>query len=115
MANDGQKDQIRDNAPARSGRLIDLDVEGDNRNTETRDQSHGVKEASQEGDAPKTTDRSNEDDLQVWKDRYLRRNEDPSRRDAKTGGMSAPKKITFKYRRTHNHGFQILDPGSEKT
>ena len=102
MANDGQKDQIRDNAPVGSGRPIDLDVEGDDRNTETRDQSHGVKDAGQKGDAPKTTDRSgyyNEDDLQVWKDRYLRRNEDPSRRDAKTGGMSAPKEITFKYRR----------------
>ncbi|CAL5389516.1 unnamed protein product [Camellia sinensis] len=56
-----------DNAPAGSGRPIDLDVEGDNSNTDTRDQSHGVKEAGQEGDAPKTTDRSgyhNEDDLQ---------------------------------------------------
>ena len=104
MANDGQKDQIRDNAPAGSRRPIDLDVEGDNSNTETRDQSHGVKDAGQEGDAPKTTARSgyyNEDDLQVWKDRYLRMNEDPSRRDAKTGGMSAPNEITFKYRRTH--------------
>ncbi|KAL7201426.1 hypothetical protein ACSBR1_033178 [Camellia fascicularis] len=68
MANDGQKDQIGDNAPAGSGRPIDLDVEGDNRNTETRDQSHGGKDASQEGDTPETTDRSgyyNEDDLQV--------------------------------------------------
>ncbi|KAL7212992.1 hypothetical protein ACSBR2_015653 [Camellia fascicularis] len=66
MANDGQKDQIGDNAPAESGRPINLDVEGNNRNTETRDQSHGVKNASQEGDAPKTIDRSgyyNEDDL----------------------------------------------------
>ncbi|KAF5930884.1 hypothetical protein HYC85_031757 [Camellia sinensis] len=63
--------------------------EGDDRNTETRDQSHGVKDAGQESNAPKTTDRSgyyNKDDLQVWKDRYLRGNEDPSRRDAKTGG-----------------------------
>ncbi|KAL7184007.1 hypothetical protein ACSBR2_026224 [Camellia fascicularis] len=97
-----QKDQIGDNAPAGSGRPINLDVEGDDRNTETRDQSYGVKDAGQEGNAPKTTDRSgyyNEDDLQVWKDRYLRRNEDSSRRDAKTRGMSAPKEITFKYRR----------------
>ena len=69
-------------------RSINLYVEGDNRNTETLDQSHGVKDAGQEGDAPKTTDRSgyyNEDDLQEWKNRYLRRNEDPSRRDGKTG------------------------------
>ncbi|KAL7176233.1 hypothetical protein ACSBR2_029730 [Camellia fascicularis] len=124
MANDKQKDQIGDNAPTGSGRPINLDVEGDDRNTETRDQSHGVKDACQEGDAPKTIDRNgyyNEDDFQVWKDRYLRRHEDPSRRDAKTedpprrdaktedpsrrdaktGGMSAPKEITFKYRRTH--------------
>ena len=104
MANDGQKDLIRDNAPAGSGRPIDLNVEGDDRNTETHNQSHGVKDAGQEGDAPKTTDRSgyyNEDELQVWKDRYLRRNEDPSKRNGKTGGMSAPNEITFKYRRTH--------------
>ena len=101
MANDEQKDQTGDNAPTGNGRSINLDVEGDNHNTETRDQSHGVKDAGQEGDAPKTTDRSNEDDLQVWKDRYLRKNEDPSRRDAKTRGMSVPKEITFKYSRTH--------------
>ncbi|KAF5933150.1 hypothetical protein HYC85_029321 [Camellia sinensis] len=86
MANDEQKDQIRDNAPTGSRRPIDLDVERDNSNTETRDQSHTVKEAGQEGDAPKTTDRSNEDDLLVWKDRYLRRDEDPSRSDAKNRG-----------------------------
>ncbi|KAL7206882.1 hypothetical protein ACSBR2_019561 [Camellia fascicularis] len=55
MANDRQKDQIGDNAPAGSGRPINLDVERDDRNTETRDQSHGVKDAGQEGDAPKTT------------------------------------------------------------
>ncbi|KAF5945642.1 hypothetical protein HYC85_015870 [Camellia sinensis] len=81
-----------------------LDDEDDNCNTETRDQSHGVKDAGQKGDAPKTTDRSgyyNEDDLQVWKDRYLRRNEDPSRRDVKTGGMSVPKEITFKLQKWH--------------
>ncbi|KAL7204214.1 hypothetical protein ACSBR2_017309 [Camellia fascicularis] len=103
MANDGQKDQIEDNTPAGSGRPINLDVERDDRNTETRDQGHGVKDANQEDDAPKITDRSgyyNEDDLQVWMDKYLQKNEDPSRRDAKTGGMSAPKEITFKYRRT---------------
>ena len=45
MANDEQKDQIGDNAPTGSGRSINLDVEGDNRNTESRDQSHGVKDA----------------------------------------------------------------------
>ena len=102
MANDGQKDQIEDNAPAGSESPINLNVERDNHNTETRDQSHGVKDAGQEGEAPKITDRSgyyNEDDLQVWKDRYLRRNEDPSIRDAKTGGMSAPKETAFKNRR----------------
>ena len=104
MANDGQKDQIGDTAPAGSRRPINLDVEGATRNIETRDQSHGVKDAGQKGDALKPTDRSgyyNKDDLQVWKDKYLRRNEDPSRRDAKRGRMSAPKEITFKYRRTH--------------
>ena len=56
-----------------------LTFEGDNHNTETRDQSHGVKDVGQKGDAPKATDRSgyyNEDDLQVWKDRCLRRDEE---------------------------------------
>ncbi|KAL7170633.1 hypothetical protein ACSBR2_035502 [Camellia fascicularis] len=99
MANDGQKDQIGDNTPAGSGRPIDLDVEGDDRNTETRDQSHKVKDTGQEGDAPKAKDRNryyNEDDLQVWKDGHLWRNEDPSRRDAKTGSMNALKEKTFK-------------------
>ena len=63
-----------------------------------------MKDAGQEGNAHKPTDRNgyySEAALQVWKDRYLRKNEDPSRRDAKTEGMSAPKEITFKYRRTH--------------
>ncbi|THG12995.1 hypothetical protein TEA_006976 [Camellia sinensis var. sinensis] len=50
MANDGQKDQTGDNGPAGNGRSINLDVEGDNRNTETHDQSHGVKDAGQEED-----------------------------------------------------------------
>ncbi|KAF5931916.1 hypothetical protein HYC85_028087 [Camellia sinensis] len=36
-----QLDQIRNNAPTGSGRPIDLDIEGDDRNTETRNQSHG--------------------------------------------------------------------------
>ncbi|KAF5934467.1 hypothetical protein HYC85_030638 [Camellia sinensis] len=42
MANDGQKDQTGDNALAENRRSINLDVEGDNSNTETRDQSHGI-------------------------------------------------------------------------
>ncbi|KAL7256381.1 hypothetical protein ACSBR1_010327 [Camellia fascicularis] len=103
MANDGQKEKVGDDTPTGSKKHIDLDVEEDNCNEEARDKNHGGKDVGQESGVSKKTDRSgyyNKDDLQVWKDRYLRRNEDPSRRDAKTGGMSAPKEITFKYRRT---------------
>ena len=89
MAITVQDQRIRNNEFSKDGECVDI---------------NGVKDAGQEGDAPKTTGRSgynNEDDLHVWKDRYLRRNEDHSRRDAKTGGMSAPKEITFKYRKAH--------------
>ncbi|GMP30781.1 hypothetical protein CsSME_00005291 [Camellia sinensis var. sinensis] len=58
---------------------IDLDVERDNHNTETRGQGHGEKDVGQENDASKRTDQSkyyNEDNLQVWKDRCLRRDEE---------------------------------------
>ncbi|KAL7180401.1 hypothetical protein ACSBR1_043574 [Camellia fascicularis] len=79
MASDGQKEKIGDDTPAGSGRPIDLDIEGDNRNTETRDQNHRVKDVGQEDNVPKKTDQSryySEDNLQVWKDRCLRRDEE---------------------------------------
>ena len=74
MASNGQRENIGGNTPAGSGRPIDLDVEGDNHNTETRDQNHSKKDASQDGDVPKKPDQSgyyNEGDFQVWKDRCL--------------------------------------------
>ncbi|KAL7214241.1 hypothetical protein ACSBR1_026620 [Camellia fascicularis] len=76
MASDRQKDKIGDDTPAGSGRPIDLDVEGDNRNTETRDQNHGVKDVGQEGNVPDQSRYYNEDNLQVWRDRCLRRDEE---------------------------------------
>ncbi|KAL7214537.1 hypothetical protein ACSBR1_026864 [Camellia fascicularis] len=79
MANDGQKKKIGDDTPTRSGKPVDLVVEEDNCNKETHDKNHGGKDIGQEGDVPKETDRNgyyNEDDLQVWKDRCLRRDEE---------------------------------------
>ena len=79
MASNEQKEKIGDDTPAGSGRPIDLDVTGDEYNAETRDQNHGVKDVGQTSDAPKKPDRSgyyNENDLQAWKDRCLRRDEE---------------------------------------
>ncbi|KAL7197177.1 hypothetical protein ACSBR1_037074 [Camellia fascicularis] len=76
MANDGQKEKVGDDTPAESEKHIDLDVEKDNYNEETHDKNHGGKNVGQEGGIPKKSDRSgyyNKDDLQVWKDRCLRR------------------------------------------
>ncbi|KAL7214239.1 hypothetical protein ACSBR1_026618 [Camellia fascicularis] len=103
MASNGQKEKVGDDTLTGNDAPIDLDIEGDNHNTETYEQGQGERNIGQTGDATRKPDQGryyNEDDLQVWKDRYLRRNEDPSRRDANTGGISAPKEITFKYRRT---------------
>ena len=47
MASNGQKEKIRDDTPAGSGRPIDLDVTGDEYNAETRDQNTGVKDVGQ--------------------------------------------------------------------
>ncbi|KAL7162708.1 hypothetical protein ACSBR2_043067 [Camellia fascicularis] len=67
MANDGQKEKVRNDTPIESGKHIDLDVEEDNCNEETRDKNHGGKNVGQEGGVPKKSDRSgyyNEDNLQ---------------------------------------------------
>ncbi|KAL7164915.1 hypothetical protein ACSBR2_040749 [Camellia fascicularis] len=79
MASNGQKEKIGDDALTGNGRPIDPDVEGNNHNEETRDQNHGEKDISQTGDTPKNADQGryyNEDNLQVWKDRCLRRDEE---------------------------------------
>ena len=54
MASGGQKEKIEDDTPAGSGRPIELDVEGDNRNTETRNQNHSKKDVGQDGDVSKS-------------------------------------------------------------
>ncbi|KAL7245061.1 hypothetical protein ACSBR2_000408 [Camellia fascicularis] len=57
MANDGQKEKIEDDIPIGSGKHFDPN----------------------EGDVPKKLDRGgyyNEDNLQVWKDRCLRKDEE---------------------------------------
>ncbi|KAL7206933.1 hypothetical protein ACSBR2_019605 [Camellia fascicularis] len=79
MASKEQKNKIMGDVPTGSGRPIDLDVEGDNHNEETRDQNHGKKDISQTGDTPKNANQGryyNEDNLQIWKDRFLRRDEE---------------------------------------
>ena len=79
MASDAQNEKVGDDAPAGSGRPIDLDVEGDNHNEEARSQGHGGKDVVQEGDTSKKTDQDryyNEDNLQVWRDRCLQRDEE---------------------------------------
>ncbi|GMQ10446.1 hypothetical protein CsSME_00053440 [Camellia sinensis var. sinensis] len=44
MANDGQKEKVGDDTPTESGKHIDLDVEEDNCNEETRDKNHRGKD-----------------------------------------------------------------------
>ncbi|KAL7175909.1 hypothetical protein ACSBR2_029476 [Camellia fascicularis] len=79
MANDGQKEKVGDDTLTQSGKHIDLNVEEDNYNEETCDKNYGGKNVGQEGNVPKKSNRSgyyNEDDLQVWKDRCLRRDDE---------------------------------------
>ncbi|KAL7211857.1 hypothetical protein ACSBR2_014668 [Camellia fascicularis] len=79
MASNEQKDKIGGDGPTGSGRPIDLNVEGDNHNEETRDQNHAEKDIGQTGDAPKNANQGRyhiEDNLQIWKDRCLRRDEE---------------------------------------
>ncbi|KAL7182810.1 hypothetical protein ACSBR1_041478 [Camellia fascicularis] len=61
MASNGQNEKIGDDTPAGSGRPID---------------SHGEKNVGQEGDIPYQSRYYNEDNLQVWRDRCLRRDEE---------------------------------------
>ncbi|KAL7262102.1 hypothetical protein ACSBR1_000478 [Camellia fascicularis] len=79
MASNGQKEKIGDDALTGNGRPIDPDIEGNNHNEETHYQNHRKKDIGQTGDIPKNVDQGryyNEDNLQVWKDRYLRRDEE---------------------------------------
>ena len=79
MANDGLKEKIGDDTPTESEKHIDLDVEENNYNKETHDKNHEGKDVGQESDVPKKTDQSgyyNDDDLQVWKDRCLWRDDE---------------------------------------
>ncbi|KAL7170985.1 hypothetical protein ACSBR2_035777 [Camellia fascicularis] len=76
MANDEQKEKIRDDIPSGSGRHADPNMDEENHNEGTWEQNPGEKDIDQEGDAPKKAGRDeyyNESDLQAWKDRCLRR------------------------------------------
>ncbi|KAL7227764.1 hypothetical protein ACSBR1_022609 [Camellia fascicularis] len=79
MANDGQKEKIGDDILGGSGKHIDPNVEEENCNAKPQDQNPKEKDIGQEGDAPKKPDRDeyyNESDLQVWKDKCLRRDDE---------------------------------------
>ena len=79
MASDGQKDKVGDETPAGNGKRVDLNMEEDGCNEKTQNQNHSKKDVGQDGGVPKKLEQSryyNEDDLQVWKDRCLRRNEE---------------------------------------
>ncbi|KAL7181373.1 hypothetical protein ACSBR1_040288 [Camellia fascicularis] len=58
MANDGQKEKVGDDTPTGSEKHIDLDVEEDNCNEETRNKNHGENDVGQEGGVPKKSNRS---------------------------------------------------------
>ena len=79
MTSDGQKDKVGDYIPAGSEKHVAPNVEEDGRYEETQNQNHGKKDVGQDGDVPKKPNRSgyyNKDDLQVWKDRCLRRDKE---------------------------------------
>ncbi|KAL7212184.1 hypothetical protein ACSBR2_014956 [Camellia fascicularis] len=70
MANDGHKEKVEDDIP---------NVEEENCNEGPRDQNSGENDSGQEGDAPKKAGQGgycNESDLQVWKDRCLKRDDE---------------------------------------
>ncbi|KAL7203958.1 hypothetical protein ACSBR2_017089 [Camellia fascicularis] len=76
MANDGQKEKIGGDIPSGSGKNADPNVEEDSYSEEPRDKNPGEKDVGQEGDVLKKACQGgyyNESDLQVWKDRCLRR------------------------------------------
>ncbi|KAL7257541.1 hypothetical protein ACSBR1_003781 [Camellia fascicularis] len=78
MANDGQKEKVRDDISSRSGKNAEPNVEEENCNERPQDQNLKEKDVSQEGDAPKKARQGgyyNESDLHVWKDRCLRRDD----------------------------------------
>ncbi|KAL7214956.1 hypothetical protein ACSBR1_027188 [Camellia fascicularis] len=79
MASSGQQGRVGDDTPAGSGRPIDIDTEGDNHDTETHEQGQRERTVGQTGDTSKNGDKGGyykEDNLQVWRDRCLRRDEE---------------------------------------
>ncbi|KAL7234169.1 hypothetical protein ACSBR1_017709 [Camellia fascicularis] len=79
MTTNGQKEKIGDDALAGNGKPTDLNIEGDNHNAETYDHDHGEEDVGQTDDIPKKPSQSayyKEDNLQVWKDRCLQRDEE---------------------------------------
>ena len=55
MANDGQKEKIRDNISNESGKHADPNMKEENHNEGPRDQNPGEKDVGQQGDTLKKT------------------------------------------------------------
>ncbi|KAL7239211.1 hypothetical protein ACSBR2_005159 [Camellia fascicularis] len=76
MANDEQKERVGGDIPSGSGKNVEPNIEEDNCNEEPQDKNPGEKDINQEGDVPKKVSQGeyyNKRDLQVWKDKCLRR------------------------------------------
>ena len=79
MASNSQRERIGNDTPVGGGRPVDPNTREGDHNEEVRDQNHAEKDVGQGGDASKRADKGryyNEDDLQTWKDRCLRRDEE---------------------------------------
>ncbi|KAL7228895.1 hypothetical protein ACSBR2_007564 [Camellia fascicularis] len=76
MANNEQREKIGDDVPGGSGKHADPNIEKENQNEGARDHNLGKKDVGKKGNVLKKADRDeyyNENNLQVWKDRSLRR------------------------------------------
>ncbi|KAL7216524.1 hypothetical protein ACSBR1_028466 [Camellia fascicularis] len=79
MANNGHEEKIMDDINTKSCEHTDPNVWKDNRNDEAKDVNPKEKDVGKEDNAPKEGGRDeyyNESDLQVWKNRYQRRDEE---------------------------------------
>ncbi|KAF5934264.1 hypothetical protein HYC85_030435 [Camellia sinensis] len=107
MANDRPKEKVRDDTPTESGKHIDLGVEEDNYNEETRDKNHREEDVGQKGDVPKKSNRSeyyNEDDLQP----PFPSQDTPipaTKKDAQAGGQKTTP-TTLQHDRTKEHSYR---------
>ncbi|KAL7223282.1 hypothetical protein ACSBR1_024856 [Camellia fascicularis] len=79
MANDGQEKKIGNDINSESCKHRDPNVGKENRNEVAQDPNLGENNVGKEGNTPKKAGRDeyyNENDLQVWKDRCLKRDDE---------------------------------------